>query len=226
MNRTTVFFLTILAPLLALGLAWLGWLALKTNLLGRLLLVAGGGFALGVLVRYWILRQRYWNPPSTNEFTSEEKGDRSFWMIIPGMGLAIFLSPLEYLAFTGVLPRSPAMQYAGFGLVILSWLLFGEARRMIRASYSGHLGVTENQKLVQAGPYHVVRHPAYLSFILMSLGISVGFSSLAGLLALLVLLIPGMVYRIRVEDRLLEKHFGEEWRRYAAKTRRLVPGVW
>lgn len=226
MNRLTVFFLTTLAPILAAGLAWLGWLAAKTNPLGWLLVIAGAGFAAGVVVRYWILHQNYWNPRSEQPFKAEEKGDRSFWLIVPGLGVALVLSPLEYLFLPASLPRTPGLQVAGLGLVVLSWLLFGEARRMIRTSYSGHLGVTENQTLVQSGPYRIVRHPAYLSFLLMALGIALGFSSLAGLLAIPVLLVPGLVYRIRVEDRLLEQNFGSVWRSYAARTRRLFPGIW
>jgi len=97
---------------------------------------------------------------------------------------------------------------------------------MIRTSYSGHLGVTSAQKLVQAGPYRLVRHPAYLSFILMALGFSLGYSSIAGLVCVPLLLIPGLVYRIRVEDALLKGHFKDEWAAYAQRTKRLIPGLW
>jgi protein-S-isoprenylcysteine O-methyltransferase Ste14 len=147
-------------------------------------------------------------------------------MIIPGLAIPFFLAPVEYLALPALLPRPPILQWAGAGLVMISWILFGEARRRIRASYSGHLGVSASQKLVQSGPYALVRHPAYLSFLLMAAGFSLGYSSLIGLLAIPILLAPGLAYRIRVEESLLEAHFEEEWRGYASRTRRLIPWVW
>jgi len=225
-NRISIFFLVVVSPILALMLAWLGWLTHKTNLLGWFLLVAGLGYAAGVLVRYWILHDRFWNPRSGGTFSAEEKGDRSFWLIMPGMGVPLFLSPVEYLALPPLLPHTTAVQIIGAGLVVSAWLLFGEARRMIRSSYSGHLVVTESQKLVQSGPYRLVRHPSYLSFILMTAGIALGYSSLISVAVILVVLVPGLVYRIRVEEGLLEEHFQDEWRGYAARTKKLIPGVW
>jgi len=118
MNRVTVFFLSVAAPLLALVLAWLGWLTRRANLLGWFLLVLGLGFALGVIVRYWILHNPYWFPRSGGDFKAEEKGDRSFWLIVPGLGLPLFLAPLEYLLLPALLPRSPTVQFTGAGLLV------------------------------------------------------------------------------------------------------------
>jgi protein-S-isoprenylcysteine O-methyltransferase Ste14 len=36
----------------------------------------------------------------------------------------------------------------------------------------------------------------------------------------------GIVYRIRVEERELLRRLGESYRRYAARRKRLVPGIW
>jgi protein-S-isoprenylcysteine O-methyltransferase Ste14 len=226
MNRITILFLTVLAPLLALVLAWLGWLTWKTNLLGWFLMITGLGFAAGVLVRYWILRHAYWNPRSGEKSNLEEKGDRSFWMIMPGLGAPLYLAPIEFLILPAVLPRTMLFQYVGVSLVLGGIILFGEARRKIRAFYSGHLTVTQSQALVQSGPYRSIRHPAYLGFLLMALGTALGYSSLIGLAAVALLLLPGLAYRIRVEEALLEKAFQEEWRQYASRTRRLIPGLW
>jgi len=36
---------------------------------------------------------------------------------------------------------------------------------------------------------------------------------------------PAVAHRMGVEDRLLERHFGDEYRAYARRTARLIPGV-
>jgi len=86
--------------------------------------------------------------------------------------------------------------------------------------------VIEGQLLVQSGPYRFIRHPAYAGYLLMSLGLALGYSSLAGLAAMLFLLLPSIVYRIHVEDKMLAEHFGDEFKTYAARAARLIPGLW
>jgi protein-S-isoprenylcysteine O-methyltransferase Ste14 len=58
----------------------------------------------------------------------------------------------------------------------------------------------------------------------------IGFSVLFGNAASMVLFIGsaliGILYRIRVEERVLCEELGDTYRSYATRTRRLVPGVW
>lgn len=71
-----------------------------------------------------------------------------------------------------------------------------------------------------------MRHPAYAAYLLMSLGVGLGYSSLIGIFSVLILLLPAMIYRVRVEERLLAEQFGQCYRDYAARTARLIPGIW
>ncbi|GAP13292.1 putative protein-S-isoprenylcysteine methyltransferase [Longilinea arvoryzae] len=226
MNRTIVIFLAFFVPVLAVLLAGLGWKTLPDNPLGWFLFVTGAVFAIGVVIVLWIRRKAIWQPRSGGVMTREEKGDRSFWLYLPGAMAAFFIPPLEYLYLPAVLPRSSAFAWTGGILVILGCTLFAWARRTLRAAYSGHLSVTSEQILVQSGPYRIVRHPAYLGYFLMSLGVCSGYSSLYGLISIPLLLMPGLVYRIRTEDKMLEGHFQDQFRAYAAHTARLIPGIW
>ncbi len=106
-------------------------------------------------------------------------------------------------------------------IVLHSW-----ARQAIRGQFSGHVQILPNHRLVQSGPYRYVRHPGYLGYLLMTLWVGIGYSSLVSLAAVLVLLLPGLVHRIGVGENLLVGEFGDEYRAYAQKTHRLFPGVW
>lgn len=226
MSRAVVVFLAVFVPVLAALLAWLGWATLRDNPLGWFLFATGAVFTLGVIFVLWIRRKKFWQPTSGGETRAEEKGDRSFWLYLPGAMAAFYIPPLEYLYLGKFLPRTTFLEWSGLALVLLGCALFIWARRTLRAAYSGHLAVTSRQSLVQSGPYRIIRHPAYLSYVLMSLGICLGYSSLFGLLSIPVLLIPGLVYRIHTEDKLLESQFQDQFRAYAARTARLIPGVW
>src|SRR4051812_29237510 len=74
--------------------------------------------------------------------------------------------------------------------------------------------------LVTSGPYRLSRNPGYLGMALAYAGVA----ALAGAPWALVTLVPALAVVDRLviarEERYLERRFGEEYRRYAARTRR------
>ncbi|TMF57048.1 MAG: isoprenylcysteine carboxylmethyltransferase family protein [Chloroflexi bacterium] len=72
----------------------------------------------------------------------------------------------------------------------------------------------QGQRVIEAGPYRLVRHPSY----------SV---ALANWLTLLTIVFPAIAiaYRIRVEEAVLLDALGDDYRRYMGHTKRLVPYV-
>lgn len=211
---------------LSLLLAWLGLVTLRENLMGWFLLVSGLIYFFGGIVVYWIRGIRFWHARAKGEVLKEERDDVSFWFIVAGMVAVFYLPPFEYLLVLAILPRIVWMQVTGLLIILVGSILFIWARRVLGYFYSGHLSVIEGQPLVQHGPYRFIRHPAYAGYILIALGLSLGYSSLAGLVAILFLLLPSVVYRLRVEDRLLAEHFGEAFTKYTNKTKCLIPGIW
>lgn len=78
--------------------------------------------------------------------------------------------------------------------------------------------------LVTHGPYRLVRHPLYLSYVIAAIGFNLQMWNLATLL-LALLGWASMVYRIIAEERVLSGD--PEWPAYVALVRyRLVPGLW
>lgn len=226
MSRAAVFFLVIITLGLTVLLAWLGLLTVNSNLLGWFLLFSGLIYFFGIIIVYWIRGIRFWRPRAKGEMLKEERGDWSFWLITIGMIAAFYLPPFEYLFAPAVLPRTDWVQIIGLTVIFIGAILFVWARRVLGHFYSGHVSVIKGQPLVQRGPYLIIRHPAYMGYLLISFGISIGFSSLSGFAAVIFILLPSVIYRLRVEDKLLAEHFGEEFRIYAGKTARLVPFIW
>jgi protein-S-isoprenylcysteine O-methyltransferase Ste14 len=225
MSRALKFFLVVIVPTLAILLGLLGVVTLCYNPLGWFLTLVGGAFTVGIFVDFAIRKNFFWEPRLAGTPAQEERGDRSFWFVTLGMISTFYLPPIEYLYFS-LLPHTDTMVASGLGLIVCGSALFVWARRTLGDAYSGHLSVVNGQELVQRGPYRFIRHPAYAGYLLIALGISLGYSSLAGLCAIPLLLVPGLVYRIRLEEKFLAVHFGEQFQRYAARTARLVPGLW
>ncbi|MFH1256621.1 MAG: isoprenylcysteine carboxylmethyltransferase family protein [Candidatus Diapherotrites archaeon] len=85
--------------------------------------------------------------------------------------------------------------------------------------------IEQGQKLATKGPYAIVRHPMYISVIVMVFSLPLALGSYYGLIpaALINLCI---VARTVMEDSLLQKEL-PGYKAYAQKTRyRLLPGVW
>lgn len=220
MNPPMFYFLILVAPVLAILLACLGLETLNSNWFGWVLFLFGIGYVTGGLIYFWRSKG------SVKKIQGEEKDDRSFWLILPGFLAVFFGSPLEYLFWPGLLPRPVWMQVIGLALFLASLALRFWARRAIRGMYTGHVQIQADHRLVQEGPYRFVRHPGYSGFLLMTLGIATGYSSLIGLASIFILLLPGLAYRMKVEEKLLEQHFGDAYRRYASQTKRLAPWIW
>lgn len=225
MNRLAMKFLFIIVPVLALSLAWLGFLSVATNSTGWFLIIVGLLFSVGIVIAFIIKGRSLWEGSAENKPIYQESGDHSFWLIVLGMIFAFYLPPIEYLFCDIFLQPSSGMIVAGLGLIIVGSFLFGYARHVLRKWYSGHLSVRAEQVLVQEGPYNLVRHPAYLGYLLMAIGISIGYASFIGMINLIFLLFC-LHYRIKVEEQLLVEHFGERYLQYAQKVKKIIPFIW
>jgi protein-S-isoprenylcysteine O-methyltransferase Ste14 len=219
MNNTIRIFLLVIGNALALLLALLALETTPTNFLGWFLFAVGIAYGAGGVIYLW----RNHRPEETSK---TEAGNRSFWWIQPGFMVIFFAPPLEFLWLPPLLPRGIGIELAGLAVILLGLSLRIWTRMTIGGLYSGYLRVKATHILVRDGPYRLVRHPGYTGFVIMGLGLALGYSSLIGLLAIPLLLIPGLAYRMKVEERLLAEHFGEAYLAYASKTKRLIPGIW
>lgn len=215
MHQIGILLVRILSPALGVLLGLLGFATLGTNLLGWFLFVAGVVYAAGAVIVAFILRRNFWEAQATGLVTHAEAGDGSFWLLTLGMAAVFYLPPLEFLYLSANGVAAGWLEIAGACIAILGGMLFLWARR-------SQLG----QPLRATGPYHVLRHPAYTGYLIAGLGLALGYASIWGALALLFLLLPAVLWRIRVEEKLLSVNFGTQFVEYASRTKRLIPGVW
>ncbi|TAL33144.1 MAG: isoprenylcysteine carboxylmethyltransferase family protein [Spirochaetes bacterium] len=83
--------------------------------------------------------------------------------------------------------------------------------------YSHSVRTVEGHRIVDGGPYRVVRHPAYA-------GVVAFFFSVPALAVYLAWLVPAIVLRILVEERTLMGLDG--YREFASSRKRIIPGIW
>lgn len=91
--------------------------------------------------------------------------------------------------------------------------------------YLAEVTIQEGHKLITAGPYRLIRHPRYLGILFITLGASLVFRTWAGL-ALFTLVLALLLWRIKDEEALMAREFGDAWRAYCRRAWRLVPYIY
>ena len=112
----------------------------------------------------------------------------------------------------------------GYLLLTTSWCLFMWVESVNKFAEPG-VRVHAEQKVIDTGPYAIVRHPMYMGVPSFSVGTALALGSYWALVPA-ALLLPILVGRTAMEDRtLLEELAG--YKQYASRVRyRLLPGVW
>lgn len=219
MSAKVRIFLIVVGTALALVLGCLAFETTMTNYLGWFLLAVGIAYCAGGA--FYI-----WQNMSQDVTGRAEDGDRSFWFLLPGILGVFFTPPLEYLFLPARLPRTITMELIGLLVILLGISLLIWARHALGGSFSLYLRVKPHPCLIEKGPYRFIRHPGYAGLVLIAIGLSIGYSSLIGIAAIPILLLPGLMYRIHVEEELLIEVFGDVYRSYASGTKSLIPRVW
>ncbi len=147
--------------------------------------------------------------------------------IIISIAITSFLALFVFCGFDYRFGWSPVPGYvslAGDALVALGLLIDLFVFR--ENSFGGSTVQTfEEQKVISTGPYALVRHPMYVGVLVMGIGIPLALGSWWGL-AYLALALPGLVWRILDEEKLLKKDL-PGYTEYEQKVRyRLVPYLW
>ena len=106
--------------------------------------------------------------------------------------------------------------------LLLRWWSFASLGKYFTVT----VRTSEDQPVVERGPYRVLRHPSYTGLLLTFAGgglIADNWVSAAGAVGVLL---AALIYRLRIEERALDDALGERYRLFAATRARLIPYVW
>jgi protein-S-isoprenylcysteine O-methyltransferase Ste14 len=107
--------------------------------------------------------------------------------------------------------------------IVFSWVQIWSTK-VLGDNFSQDIAIKRDHHLITKGPFKFIRHPQYLSQFLMDIGGAA--ATLSFILAPLALIqIPLLFMRASLEDKLLEKHFGENFRSYKKKTGMVFPFI-
>jgi protein-S-isoprenylcysteine O-methyltransferase Ste14 len=123
-------------------------------------------------------------------------------------------------------PLNPAIFAAGVLVAASGLWLFRRSHIELGKNWSISLDLREGHQLVTSGLYRHIRHPMYTSIFLYALGQALVVPNWivgpANLVAFFVL----FTVRVASEEQMMADKFGDQYRTYMAKTKRLIPHIW
>lgn len=151
-------------------------------------------------------------------------GKLAAFLTAPGLLLAHWIS-LYTFSRIGVLNvgLTPST-IAGIGLALLGMTLNFQSTRTL-GRFFDRLAIKEGHELVTHGVYGWVRHPIYTSYLCLFFSFPLLTESALGAIAIGVVCAIWFGNRIPTEEAMLEEAFGEDYRAYKARTKRLIPFV-
>lgn len=154
----------------------------------------------------------------------EEQKDQKEVILLSGlMFLAAFvIAGLNYRFGWMMLPAW--VTYAAAAMFLIGYCLYAEVLRE-NVYLSRTIEVQEDQKVIDTGLYGVVRHPMYMSTLLLFLSMPLILGSPVSFVILLAY-IPIIAKRIRGEERVLEEGL-KGYTEYKKKVRyKVIPYIW
>jgi protein-S-isoprenylcysteine O-methyltransferase Ste14 len=119
---------------------------------------------------------------------------------------------------------SPAwLAWAMFALVCVGLLFTWAARLHLGPLWSATSAPTEGHRIVDTGPYGVVRHPVYAGLLLAAVATAVERGRVEALAGVLVL-VAAISLRAKLEERNLRRDLGDDaYTAYRARVPMLIP---
>lgn len=190
--------------------------------------IAKAAFAM-LAVGWYLIRFKHDRRSRRTPVARSDRGVReNVLLLISLSGLGVF--PFIYIAsgfprFASY-PFQPMQAWLGVIVAIGALVMFQLTHRALGRNWSVSLDVRHDHKLVTDGVYGRVRHPMYTAFWLWALAQALllpnWVAGLAGILGFGTLFFG----RVGREEAMMVAGFGEAYRKYMAKTHRVVPWLY
>lgn len=178
----------------------------------------------GYIFMLWGLSEIILNIAARSKAGKSEAKDRGSIVIIwVTLSVSIFagvLIAVKYPAFGEVQTiTGAALVIAG---VAFRWFAIISLGRM----FTTNVSIQSGHKLKTDGLYGVLRHPSYTGSLMSFLGLGISLGNIYSLLVVFIPVTLAFLYRIKVEEDALTGYFGEEYRSYKSRTKKLIPFIY
>ena len=177
---------------------------------------------------FWIVTEIAIGVRRRASTTGAEKQDRrSLFVLWIGFGLGPFIGGFLTAVRAARMPWTirPYAFWGGLALILVGIAIRWVAIATLKRYFTVDVAIASDHKVIQTGLYRIVRHPSYAGSLISSFGLGLAFTNWLSLVVVFAFALAGIAYRISVEEQALIGALGDDYREYAARTKRLIPGV-
>jgi protein-S-isoprenylcysteine O-methyltransferase Ste14 len=158
--------------------------------------------------------------------TQIDQGTRylNIFGLIFGISGAAILSGISTFFFPGA--RSPVYFWFGVGIMLMGLALRIWSVQTLGNAFRTTIETHINQKVINSGPYKMIRHPSYTGLLFICLGYGIAIQNWLSLACAVILPLLVLLYRIHVEEPVLLASMGEEYREYQKHTKKIIPWIY
>ncbi|MFM7017315.1 methyltransferase family protein [Flavobacterium sp.] len=175
----------------------------------------------------WISSEILINSFLRSNNSDKQSADKNSWLIIWCQIIASNIISVYLSANTDFLIVN-SKWISVIGLVLM---LFGIGFRLLAIKQLGRfftvkVTIREDHQLMQSGLYKYMRHPSYTGSLITFFSFGLALNNWPSLAIVFFPTVYTMLYRIRVEEKVLMEQFGGKYITYSNKTKRLIPFIY
>jgi len=114
----------------------------------------------------------------------------------------------------------------GMSLIVIGFMIRIHSILTLKQYFTYSVAKVENHKIIKTGLYKFIRHPGYLGQLIIFVGISISISNWLSILVMMIPIIAGYLYRIRIEEKFMLEQLGEDYLNYQEQTKRIIPMIY
>ena len=156
--------------------------------------------------------------------TSGDKG--SIWLIVISISIGYWLSFIIASTKIGRIYHWNTFFIIGSFLVLIGLVIRIVSILTLKRQFTYTVTKIENHELIEIGLYKKIRHPGYLGQLIIFLGISTCLSNWLSILLMIIPVLLGFLYRIKVEEKFMINQMGRKYIDYQKRTNRLIPTIY
>lgn len=160
-----------------------------------------------------------------SEGASKDRGSFRLIWIVTLLSIAAGVVA-AYKARWAMLPYPNWFSLTGLGCFALGCVFRIVSMIYLGRFFTPNVAIVAGHRLIDSGPYRLIRHPTYSGFLMIVLGLGLACANAASLAIVLIPVGAAVLWRIQVEERALTEAFGDEYRIYTSRTKRLIPFVY
>jgi protein-S-isoprenylcysteine O-methyltransferase Ste14 len=186
----------------------------------KIIIIITVSYLYGFFELFLNIRQRR----KTKAASSGDKG--SLWLLYGLITLGYTLSFAIGATKMGRMSSWNTYFMVGMGLFMVGLIIRIHSMLTLKQYFTYSVAKVDHQKIIETGLYKYIRHPGYLGQWIIFLGISLALSNWLSVLVMMIPVIAGYIYRIRVAEKFMADQLGIDYLNYKSRSKMIIPFVY